>query len=450
MALSLIKMKAMDLETGMYVSELDRPWVETPFPLQGFHIKSRSDAEKVQNFCKFVFIDVEKGAAPDENTTQARQPTQNKKKPTQATNKTKSTSTSKIPPKRSVKLKSVKYTNHQPLESELSKGEVIYTEIETAFEDSLKALAKDEKFDAEASKKAVKQITESVIRNPDALVWLSKMKASHDASYSHAIRASVLAASFGVHLGMKQEDIELLTLAVLLCDIGIAKLPKDALLLAKRIELEDIPEYKMHIMLSIEILEKADNIPEEIIPIIEAHHERLDGSGYPFSLAGNQIPILAQIAGLVDEFDKITSIRSQGSQLTPSDGASRIYKMRNGAFNEQLVEEFIKAIGIYPAGTLVELNSEEVGIVIAQNPERKLLPKVMILRDKDGKVVHKKTIVDLYQRSQAQSSGATSIRKSLIDAGIELDLEDITQGFTVTKPTTEKSWSLKNLFSSKG
>lgn len=445
MSLSLVKVNAADLLPGMYVSELDRPWVDTPFPLQGFHIKDRSDAEKVQNYCRFVFIDVEKGSAPIEDKSKARQAAataQNKKKAVVDTSKT-------AAPKRTIKLKSVKYTNHQPLESELSKGEVIYQEIETAFEDSLKSLKTDDKFDATASKHAVKQITESVIRNPDALVWLSKMKASHDASYSHAIRASVLAASFGVHLGMKQEDIELLTLAVLLCDIGIAKLPADALLLAKRIELEDIPEYKMHIMLSIEILEKATNIPLEIIPIIEAHHERLDGSGYPFALTGNQIPILAQIAGLVDEFDRITSVRSQGSQMTPSDGASRIYKMRNGAFNEQLVEEFIKAIGIYPAGTLVELNSEEIGIVIAQNPERKLLPKVMILRDKDGKVVHKKTIIDLYQRSQTQAAGATSIRKSLINAGIELDIEDITRGFTVTKPTTEKAWSLKNLFSAK-
>lgn len=443
MSLSLVKVNAADLLPGMYVSELDRPWVDTPFPLQGFHIKDRSDAEKVQNYCRFVFIDVEKGSAPIEDKSKTRQPiTNNKKKVAPDTTKT-------AAPKRTVRLKSVKYTNHQPLESELSKGEIIYKEIETAFEDSLRSLKADEKFDATASKQAVKQITESVIRNPDALVWLSKMKASHDASYSHAIRASVLAASFGVHLGMKQEDIELLTLAVLLCDIGIAKLPADALLLAKRIELEDIPEYKMHIMLSIEILEKAENIPAEIIPIIEAHHERLDGSGYPFAMSGNQIPILAQIAGLVDEFDRITSIRSQGSQMTPSDGASRIYKMRNGAFNEQLVEEFIKAIGIYPAGTLVELNSEEIGIVIAQNPERKLLPKVMILRDKDGKVVHKKTIIDLYQRSQTQAAGATSIRKSLIDAGIELDIEDITRGFVPTKQTTEKAWSLKNLFSAK-
>lgn len=441
MSLSLLKVNALDLEVGMYVSELDRPWVDTPFPLQGFHIKSLSDAQKVQNYCKFVFIDVEKGSAPEQAKVKHAAPPKKKQNAQQAQVSTR--------PKRAVKLKSVKYTNHQPLENELSKGEKVYEEIEHAFEDSIARLQKNEKFDAEPSKKVVKQITESVIRNPDALVWLSKMKAKHDATYSHAIRASVLAASFAVHLGMKQDDIELLTLAVLLCDIGILRLPEDALLLAKRLELEDIPEYTSHIALSIQILEESDNTPPEIIPIIEAHHERLDGSGYPFGLSGNQIPILAQIAGLVDEFDRITSIRSQDSQMTPADGASKIYKMRNGAFHEQLVEEFIKAIGIYPAGTLVELNSDEIGIVIAQNPERKLLPKVMILRDKDGKVVHKKTIVDLYQRSQKQAAGA-SIRKSLLEAGVELDVEDIAQGFTVQPQEKEKAWSLKNLFSTKG
>lgn len=441
MSLALVKVNALDLEVGMYVSELDRPWVDTPFPLQGFHIKSRSDAEKVQHFCKFVFIDVEKGSSPAEKIQHAAPPKRNQAAQTNAKGQVKSG--------RPVKLKSVKYTNHQPLESELSKGEKIYEEIEHAFDASINTLKKNQKFDVEPSKKVVKQITESVIRNPDALVWLSKMKAKHDATYSHAIRASVLAASFAVHLGMKQDDIELLTLAVLLCDIGIVRLPDDALLLAKKIELEDIPEYSSHIALTIQILEESDNTPTEIIPIIEAHHERLDGSGYPFGLSGNQIPILAQIAGLVDEFDRITSIRSQDSQMTPSDGASKIYKMRNGAFHEQLVEEFIKAIGIYPAGTLVELNSDEIGIVIAQNPERKLLPKVMILRDKDGRVVHKKTIVDLYQRSQLQASGA-SIRKSLLDSGLELDIEVVAQGFTVQPAQKEKAWSLKNLFSTKG
>lgn len=442
MSLALIKISSHELEVGMYVSELDRPWVDTPFPLQGFHIKDRSDAEKVQHFCKFVFIDVEKGSGLETKKTKNVAPP--KRNQTAQAN-TKSPGKANRP----VKLKSVKYTNHQPLENELSKGEKIYEEIEHAFDVSISALKENQKFDAEPSKKVVKQIAESVIRNPDALVWLSKMKAKHDATYSHAIRASVLAASFAVHLGMKQDDIELLTLAVLLCDIGIVRLPDDALLLAKKIELEDIPEYASHIALSIQILEESDNTPPEIIPIIEAHHERLDGSGYPFGLSGNQIPILAQIAGLVDEFDRITSIRSQESQMTPSDGASKIYKMRNGAFHEQLVEEFIKAIGIYPAGTLVELNSDEIGIVIAQNPERKLLPKVMILRDKDGRVVHKKTIVDLYQRSQLQASGA-SIRKSLLDSGLELDIEVVAQGFSAQPEQKEKAWSLKNLFSTKG
>lgn len=438
MSVSLVKVNTKDLQVGMYVSELDRPWVDTPFPLQGFHIKAESDAKKVQNFCKYVFIDVHKGLAPEQT---ANSPSVKVKQ-----NQTQQPVKHRSPP---VKLKSVKYTDHLPLEQELAKGEVIYQEIESAFEKSIRGLKRNELFDASASKQAVKQITESVIRNPDALVWLSKMRARHDASYSHAIRAAVLAASFGVHLGMLQQDIETLTLAVLLCDIGIAKLPDDVLVLAKRIELEDIPEYKMHIALSIEILESAKNLPVDIIPIVEAHHERLDGSGYPFALTGKQIPILGQIAGLVDEFDRITSIRSQEAQMTPADGASRIYKMRNGAFNEQLVEEFIKAIGIYPAGTLVELNSMEIGIVIAQNPERKLLPKVMILRDKDGKVVHKKTIVDLYQRSQSASGAQASIRKSLIDAGLEIDFNDIARGFTVTDKNTDKAWSLKNLFSSR-
>lgn len=432
MSVSLTKIACSDLVVGMYVSQLDRPWVDTPFPLQGFHIKSQSDAEKVQNFCKHVFIDTERSRIPED------------KKPQHQITK-KSSGAQKTRKIGEVKLRSVKYTNPLPLESELVKGREVYSEIEDLFTESLNELQQGKRFDIKRSQHVVKQITESVIRNPDALVWLSKMKASHGESYNHAIRASVLAASFGVHLGMKQEAIELLTLAVLLCDIGIAKLPKDVLLLAKKIEFDDIPEYKMHITLTLDILDQTPNLPPEIIPIVEAHHERLDGSGYPFCLSGNQIPILAQIAGLVDEFDRLTSSRSMTSQLTPADGASTIYKMRDGAFNEQLVEEFIKAVGIYPAGTLVELNSKEVCMVISQNPERKLLPKVLILKDKDGKIIDKKPIVDLYQRSLSKSGQNIRINKSLIDNTIPLDYDALTQGFSAEQQ--KKGWSIKKLFS---
>jgi len=442
MPLSLIKVNAADLQIGMYVSELDRPWVDTPFPLQGFHIRDGSDARKVQDFCRFVFIDVEKGVPPEDGLA----------KKSQHITKRKPINKHKIQPnkpQRNIRLKSIKYTDNQPLESELAKGEALYNEIQDAFDTSLSNLQTNDKVNISEAKGVVKQITESVIRNRDALVWLSKMKASHDASYSHAIRTSVLAASFGVHLGMKQDDIELLSLAVLLSDIGITKLSNDTLLIARKIELSDIPEYKTHIQLSIQILNKTGNIPPEIIPIIEAHHERLDGSGYPYGLAGKEIPVLSQIAGLVDEFDRMTSVRSHSSQVSPADGASQIYKMRSGAFNEQLVEEFIKAVGVYPAGTFVELSNSEVGIVIAQNSQRKLLPKVMILKDKDGKLVRKKVIVDLYKNAQAHPNACASIKKSLIDPGFEIEPESLTEIFNPDTNTSKKNWSLKSLFSIK-
>jgi hypothetical protein len=124
-------------------------------------------------------------------------------------------------------------------------------------------------------------------------------------------------------------------------------------------------------------------------------HERHDGSGYPRRLTGNQIPYLAKIAGIASAYDELTFPCTTEFGLSPSDAISRLYKMIDRQFQQDLVEEFIQAIGIYPAGTLVELSTGETAMVLEQNPDRKLRPSVILILDEERKPYKKYKTLDM-------------------------------------------------------
>ncbi|MEK7834754.1 MAG: HD domain-containing phosphohydrolase, partial [Pseudomonadota bacterium] len=135
--------------------------------------------------------------------------------------------------------------------------------------------------------------------------------------------------------------------------------------------------------------------------VVIQHHERLDGSGYPQGLRGRQISVDGAIAGLVDSYSALTSVRPYAEQVSPTAALETLHKVRGTLFSELLVEKFIQCTGVYPVGSTVELNSGEIGIVIAQNLEFRLRPRVMLLRDADLKPIRPPVILDLVKEPRA-------------------------------------------------
>ena len=162
-------------------------------------------------------------------------------------------------------------------------------------------------------------------------------------------------------------------------DIGKLKLPTKLLYKQGDYTPEEKIQVRKHVFHSIEILNTMEGIKPSAIEIAMNHHERYDGSGYPNGLKGNEIPLYARIAGIIDTYDALTSNRLYSKQFSPHEAIHMLYNSRDKEFQKDILEIFIQCLGAYPTGSLVELNTGEVGIVLQQNKISRLRPKIMLV-----------------------------------------------------------------------
>jgi len=413
MAVKVEKIATPDLQIGMFVSQLDRPWIETPFPLQGFHITSQGDIDRLRMWCKFVHIDVRRSAI-------------NPALPPHAVSSAKtSTATAVAAPVRGNlgKFTPTRYASSQSLKREVAAAAPYHREISRAMVHLMAQVRDSKSLSFPVAKKAASVVVQSVLRNPDAMVWLARLKDKDSYSYSHSVRASILAAVFGRHIGLPQDVLHNLATGALLMDIGMVRVSRDLLSRSEEsLSAEQRLDLREHVRHSLDILESCDGMNEQILGLVQYHHERHDGTGYPHGLAGTQIPLLARVAGIVDTYDAITSPRPYASAVTSTEAVSMLYDQRDKAFQSALVEQFIQAIGVYPTGTLIELSNAEVGVVIAQNPTRRLRPQVMVLLDQNKRQLSMPKIVDLLQVERDDHGQALTIAGCLKAGAYDVDL----------------------------
>jgi HD-GYP domain-containing protein (c-di-GMP phosphodiesterase class II) len=267
--------------------------------------------------------------------------------------------------------------------------------------------------DAERVRTAVKDLTGSVLRNPDAMMLFAQLRDKGEYSVSHSLDVSIYMAAFGRFLQLEQTQIELLGYLGLLQDIGKVRLPKALLEKRGRLTIEEFEQAKLHVNYSVEILRATAGIPIELPRLATLHHERHDGSGYPNRLQGHDIGMIGAIAAIVDTFDAMTVPRPYADAVAPSAAISSLYKWRGVSFDAGLVEQFIRFVGIFPVGSLVELNSGETGVVISQNPEQRLKPRVMVLRDAKGFELRPQKLLDLSREPKATADEAYRILRTL-------------------------------------
>jgi HD-GYP domain-containing protein (c-di-GMP phosphodiesterase class II) len=241
----------------------------------------------------------------------------------------------------------------------------------------------------------VEPVLDSIIRNPDALLWLSRLRHKDNYTYSHSVDNCALAIAFGRHLGLPKDDIRILSTGMLLLDIGKMKVPDAILNKASTLTEAEFVEVKKHVDYGVEILKNTPDIEDSIIHIAMTHHERYDGSGYPNGIPGDQIPIYGRIAAIIDCYDAMTSKRIYSDAVSPHNALQQIYNWRNKFFQDELVEQFLQCLGVYPTGSLVEMNSGEVGIVLSQNRAKRLKPRIMLILDEDKTTYKNFKIIDL-------------------------------------------------------
>ncbi|MGZ5119032.1 MAG: HD-GYP domain-containing protein [Burkholderiales bacterium] len=388
-----------DLRLGMYVVDLDRPWLGTPFDFQGFPLTHENQIDQLKQYCQLVYVDPERMTwAP---------PPPPKRKPVVVVQE----------PVRGSTI----YAEVTPVEKEVVVAREIYKSCEEAITHALENLHAEGEIDSQKLTGAVASMTESIQRNPDAMMLLNTLRQKGTYELGRAMDTSILMITFGRFLQFPKERLEVLGLAGMLLDVGKTKLPDSVLKKKDMLSPDEYELVKGHVQHSVELVRAAQGLPRGVEDIVALHHERHDGSGYPNGLTGENISIDGAVAALVDSFSALTSARPYAAQASPSNALSLMHKLRTTLFHEALVEQFIQCIGIYPVGSAVELNTGEVGIVIAQNLVRRLQPRVMVILDKDWKPLHPQLILDLVKEPKATGDEPYRIRRTLPKDKLPID-----------------------------
>jgi HD-GYP domain-containing protein (c-di-GMP phosphodiesterase class II) len=516
------KIEVKNLSLGMFVTELDIPWIESPFMLQGFVLDDQADLNNMTSLCKFVYIDRTKsigehfsavarqnvaikreGAVvrakapkmPMPNSIKKAQQGEkisfidimrdlkNQKKPENANNTSDegvifnlrhgadtaaqasmSFNPSTKNPEESItkkligdisgfvgnlfkreKLstslndaaKDVKtiqqnddrytvtiYEQDPPVENEIAAIYPVYEQSQIATRDIFNAIANEQEVDITAVSEVLDSMVESIGRAPDALMWLAKLKQTDDQAYNHALNVSITLMAFGNFLALSKKQIKDLGLAGLMQDIGKVKLSSDIMLKKGKLTREEFEYAKMHVEESLKILEKTPDISNEVDQLVAQHHERVDGSGYPKQLQEGQLSIPSQAAGLIDTYCAITSHKTYAKGVYHQQALEEIHHLSGKQFNEQLVDQLVQFMGMYPVSSLIELNTGEVAVVVQQNQVRRLLPRLMLLLDPAKKRYEVPIMLNLLNAPTTPSGELYRITRSLAPDSYGLNPND--------------------------
>ncbi len=403
------KVSVADLTVGMYVSELDRPWLESPFLVQGLFIETNKDIAQLSKLCAYVYVDdkITRGPVKTNLAVDLGDSNNNNLEKIFAGKKLK------------------KFTDSVSWKEEFPKAKEALATLSTCLDSIFSRKEKGGALEIVKIKQAVEPMIDSVSRNPDACIWLARMKQEDNYIYEHSLGASIWAVALGRQLGLPKRDLRTLAIGGLLFDVGKLDLDRELLKSNRRLTVEEFETVKTHVQLSVDAIKDGGMINQDVIDMVAHHHERHNGQGYPQGLSGDAIPVFARIAAIVDCYDAITSHRLYAKAMPPSLAIKKLYEWKNIDFQEELIEEFIQAIGIYPAGTLVELSSGEVAIVVAEYRSRRLRPQLMLLLDGDKQPIDDICYIDLLEKTHTEDGKVLEIVNSLEPDAYGIDMTAI-------------------------
>jgi len=280
--------------------------------------------------------------------------------------------------------------------------------------------------DTEKVTLASKTLVGSVFRNVDALVSLTCIKDYSEHTYTHSVNVCVLTLAIAHASGVTQEEADAIGIGGLLHDVGKAKIPLSILDKPGPLSDEERKIITSHPLYSEEILTQKGDIPDAAIAIATQHHEKVNGSGYPRGLTGDQMHPFGSMAAVADVYDALTAARPYKPGLPPHIALRVVFDGKGTEFSNEVVDNFIKNLGIYPAGSFVKLNTGEMGVVAEVNPEDSLRPKVGIIFTKYGNRRHSPFVIDLLQeyKSMGGSKKARAIAQADDPKRYDVNVED--------------------------
>ena len=263
--------------------------------------------------------------------------------------------------------------------------------------------------EADAAAPLVEEISNSVMRNPGALISLARLKTADDYTYLHSVAVCALMIALSRKLGLDEQETREAGMAGLLHDLGKAGVPLEVLNKPGKLTDEEFALVKKHPEQGYKLLREGKGASEASMDVCLHHHEKFDGSGYPEGLAGDKISLFARMGAVCDVYDAITSNRPYKAGWDPAESIKRMAEWK-GHFDPVVFQAFVKSLGIYPVGSLVRLESGKLGVVTEQGEQSLLKPKVKVFFSTKSQAYIKPETIDL-ARSAEKIAGREDAEK---------------------------------------
>lgn len=264
------------------------------------------------------------------------------------------------------------------LEQEMKAANKLYDSAKSLQQKMIHAITEGKVIDVEGIQESTNAIVDSIFRNQDALSCLSRLRIKDDYLVEHSLNSSILMTIFAKHLDVDRATIEQLALGAFLHDIGKVMIPDEILSKPGKLTSPEYEIIKNHVSLGVNILEDTPHISHMVMSMVKEHHERIDGSGYPLQLSADSISKYGRMIAIVDSYDAMTAERVFKSGVHPITAFKNLIKESPSCYDDALVEQFIQCLGVYPVGTLVELNSGKLGLISRLNKKKPLHPYVRV------------------------------------------------------------------------
>jgi putative nucleotidyltransferase with HDIG domain len=290
-----------------------------------------------------------------------------------------------------------------PFIKEIHAARAIKAEAETVVRNVINEARLGKSIESDRVKRAVNSMAASVLRNRDALASLTRMKSYDEYIFVHSLHVCILSLSMARHLSLPPGEMEEIGIGALLHDVGKVKIDPHVLNKPETLSEKEWVEVRKHPIYGMEIMEESKGIPEQSKQLAFQHHERYNGTGYPSELKGEAISLGGQITGIIDYYDAVTTDRPFQKAIAPHEATRQLYEKGLEEFNRFMVEKFIQCIGIYPFGTFVLLDTEELGIVCGVKPEMLLRPNVLVIYQTSKMAYPQPFLADLTEKADRSS-----------------------------------------------
>ena len=375
----LKRIAVSDLCLGMYINEFCGSWMEHPFWKAKFLLEGDKDLQRIRDSgIDEVWIDVSKGLdLPAGRSAQ---------------------SEAEVAAQVEESLLAVATTpvvQRAALDEEVRRAHKLCARSKSAVVAMFSEVRMGQAIDAGQVVALVEEISASVLRNPNALISLARLKNSDEYTYMHSVAVCALMIALARQLGLAEEQVREAGMAGLLHDIGKMMIPDDILNKPGKLTDSEFDTVRSHPLAGGKILMDSQQVSAMVLDVCLHHHEKVDGSGYPHRLKGDQISLFAKMGAVCDVYDAITSDRPYKNGWDPAESIRKMAEWCKGHFDDAVFKAFVKSVGIYPTGSLVRLESGRLGVVMDQHETSLLTPRVKVFFSAKSKAPIPQQIIDL-------------------------------------------------------